>query len=131
FFMYWEDVDLCKRIKEAGFRLRYLAEPSAIHNWGKSTEQVPERMLGESYKSRMLYFDKHFPGWGGSMARWIALWELEVRRLLYALAARLLVNRSGALKDRASACAACREAVQAIEPQTAERSARSGTYALL
>lgn len=131
FFMYSEDVDLCKRIGEAGYRLRYLAEPSAIHNWGKSTEQVPERMLCESYKSRILYFDKHFPGWGGSMARWIALRELEIRRLLYRLAAWLLSQRGEALRNRASACAACLEAVRAIVPQTAERSARSGTHAFL
>lgn len=131
FFMYCEDMDLCKRIREAGCRVRYLAEPSAIHGWGKSTEQVPERMLCESYKSRILYFDKHFPGWGGVVAIWTAVWELEVRRLLFALAARLPVNKRGALKDRASACAACLEAVRAIEPQTAERSARSGTHAFL
>lgn len=131
FFMYSEDMDLCKRIREAGCRVRYLAEPSAVHNWGKSTEQVPERMLCESYKSRILYFDKHFPGWGGVVAIWTAVWELEVRRLLFALAARLPVNKRGALKDRASACSACLEAVRAIEPQAAERSARSGTHALL
>jgi len=131
FFMYCEDMDLCKRIREAGYRLRYLAEQSAVHNWGKSTEQVPERMLCESYKSRILYFDKHFPGWGGSMARWIALRELEVRRLVFVLASRLLANRREALKDRASACVACREAVRAIEPQAAGRSARPGANALL
>jgi len=131
FFMYSEDVDLCKRIREAGYRLRYLAEPSAIHSWGKSAEQVPERMLCESYKSRILYFDKHFPVWGGSMARWIALRELEIRRLLYLLAARLPSQRGEALRDRASACTACRQAIRAFQPQSADRTPRSGGHALL
>ena len=131
FFMYCEDMDLCKRIQEAGYRLRYLAEPSAIHGWGKSAEQVPERMLCESYKSRILYFDKHFPLWGGSMARWIALRELEIRRLLYLLAARLSSQRGEALRDRASACTACRQAIRARQPQSADRTSRSGGHALL
>ena len=63
FFMYCEDMDLCKRIREAGYRLRYLPEPSAIHHWGKSTAQLPATMLREAYKSRVYYFQKHFPGW--------------------------------------------------------------------
>jgi hypothetical protein len=88
-------------------------------------------MLCESYKSRVLYFDKHFPGWGGVVAVWIAVWELEVRRLLFTLAAQLPMNKRGALKDRASACTSCLEAVRAIKPSTAERSARPGTHALL
>jgi len=85
FFMYCEDMDLCKRIRDAGYRVRYLAEPAAVHGWGKSTEQAPQRMLCESYKSRILYFDKHFPGWGGTMSRWLTVAELRLRQILFSL----------------------------------------------
>lgn len=107
FFMYSEDMDLCKRIGEAGYRLRYLAEPSAIHNWGKSTEQVPERMLCESYKSRILYFDKHFPGWGGSMARWIIKRELGFRTLVFALLAFVPSRHQSVFRQKAATSSAC------------------------
>ena len=126
FFMYSEDVDLCKRIREAGYRLRYLAEPSAIHSWGKSAEQVPERMLCESYKSRILYFDKHFPVWGGSMARWIALRELALRAGLFSLLARVASRRRQAWQDRAAASRRCRQSLRECFQQPGERVRWSG-----
>lgn len=107
FFMYSEDMDLCKRIREAGCRVRYLAEPSAVHNWGKSTEQVPERMLCESYKSRILYFDKHFPGWGGAVARWITKRELGFRFLIFSLLAFVPSRHQSVFRQKAVTSGAC------------------------
>jgi len=112
FFMYCEDMDLCKRIREAGYRLRYLPEPSAIHHWGKSTAQLPAVMLREAYKSRVYYFQKHFPGWGGSVARWMALRELEIRRLVFCLLAFVPSRRRPAFRDRAASSSACLQFVR-------------------
>ncbi|HEV8306505.1 MAG TPA: glycosyltransferase family 2 protein [Methylomirabilota bacterium] len=107
FFMYCEDMDLCKRIRDAGYRLRYLPGPSAIHHWGKSTAQSPAAMLQEAYRSRLRYFEKHFPGWRGRMAGRIVTAELRVRSLVFSLMACLPSRRQPWFRDRAAASAAC------------------------
>ena len=106
FFMYMEDVDLCARLGAAGFRLRYVPEAVAVHHWGASTARSPARMLRHAYLSRVAYFDKHFPGWGGGVAGALASLELAVRTVALGLGAWL--TGSAALGARAEASAACR-----------------------
>jgi GT2 family glycosyltransferase len=120
FFMYCEDMDLCKRIGDAGYRLRYLPDAAAIHHWGKSTAQLPSAMLWEAYRSRLYYFDKHFPGRGGAVARRLTVGELLVRRAAFTVLASLPSNHRGALRQRASASAACLQALRR-SPITAGR----------
>jgi len=111
FFMYMEDVDLCARLGAAGFRLRYVPTAVAVHHWGASTAGSPGRMLRHAYLSRVAYFDKHFPGWGGGVAGALVSLELAVRQATLGLAARL--TGSAPLAARAQASAACRVAVAA------------------
>ena len=111
FFMYMEDVDLCARLGEAGFRLRYLPDAVAVHHWGASTVKSPGLMLRHAYLSRVAYFDKHFPGWGGDVAGALAAVELAVRTTTLGVAARL--TGSAALDARARSSAACRAALAA------------------
>ena len=106
FFMYMEDVDLCARLGEAGFRLRYMPDAVAVHHWGASAARSAARMLREAYLSRVAYFDKHFPGWGGGVAGALASIELAVRAATLGVAAR--VTGSAALDARARASEACR-----------------------
>ena len=63
FFMYLEDVDLCWRLREKGWRTRY--EPSAriVHHIGRSTDQTPYRMILEHHRSLFRYAAKRSTGW--------------------------------------------------------------------
>lgn len=133
FFMYCEDMDLCKRIREAGYRLRYLPEPSAIHHWGKSTAQLPAAMLREAYKSRVYYFQKHFPGWGSSVAHWMALRELAMRRLFFCLLAWVPSRRQQSYRDQAAASSACSQFLRGSYLREGEHSLpfAAGAVALL
>jgi hypothetical protein len=63
-------------------------------------------MLHHAYASRIAYFDKHFPGWGGPVSRALTALELAVRAAVLGVAAR--VTRSRLLDVRARASAACR-----------------------
>lgn len=122
FFMYCEDMDLCKRIRDAGYRLRYLPDASAVHHWGKSTAQLPAAMLQESYRSQIHYFEKHFPGWGGAVARRLALRGLAIRRLVFSLIALVPSRHRQAFRDRAASSAACQQALRAVHPLPVQRS---------
>jgi GT2 family glycosyltransferase len=60
FFMYYEDVDLSYRAHLAGWNTLYLAEISVQHMGGGTTEQIKDRRLFYSLRSRVLYTGKHF-----------------------------------------------------------------------
>lgn len=62
FFVYLEDLDLSLRARQSGWKVHYLAEASAFHKGGGTSEQVKARRLFYSLRSRILYAFKHFPG---------------------------------------------------------------------
>ena len=60
FSLYMEEVDLCKRMKEAGWQIFYLPEAKFIHHAGGSTGQDWERSQSLYFQNVMRYFQKHF-----------------------------------------------------------------------
>lgn len=61
FFMYTEEVDLCYRIKKAGWKIWYLPKWSIIHYGGaSSTSEFP--ILSE-YKGIKIFYRKRMPSW--------------------------------------------------------------------
>ena len=59
YFMYGEDVDLCYRIKEAGWQIWYLPEAEIIHYGGGSSKSVSEKAVIYDRESVYTYFKKH------------------------------------------------------------------------
>jgi GT2 family glycosyltransferase len=59
FFMYCEEIDLCRRIKDAGSRIFCLPEAEIVHLVGQSTRQFRDRMFVALWRSRFLMFEKH------------------------------------------------------------------------
>ena len=61
--MYVEDVDLCWRLKRAGFDIRY--EPTAVvtHVQGVSTRTRPTAMLRAHHESLWRFAKKRLTGW--------------------------------------------------------------------
>jgi len=60
FPMFFNDVDLCKRIKDAGYTIWYLPEYGIHHLGGASIKQVKLKMTISSHISFFRYFEKHF-----------------------------------------------------------------------
>ena len=60
FFMYWEDADLCYRIKQKNWKIYCIPEAIVIHFEGKSSQkQKNSRMIIEFNKSAYRYYRKH------------------------------------------------------------------------
>jgi GT2 family glycosyltransferase len=59
YFMYSEEVDLCARLKHAGWPLYWLPSAEVIHYGGQSTQQIAEEMFLQLYRAKILYFRKH------------------------------------------------------------------------
>jgi len=69
FFLTMEDTcDLCRRIRERGFRVVYAARTQITHLTGRSGAQVPFLATLESYKGSIYYFRKFNGVWGGYVA---------------------------------------------------------------
>ena len=51
YFMYAEDVDLCWRLQQAGWRVAYEPAGRVVHHGGVSTDQAPYRMIFEHHWS--------------------------------------------------------------------------------
>jgi GT2 family glycosyltransferase len=60
FYMYCEDVDLCYRAHEFGWRVVYYPEAVIYHIIGRSTNKVPTRMTYAFHRSMYRFYKKHY-----------------------------------------------------------------------
>jgi N-acetylglucosaminyl-diphospho-decaprenol L-rhamnosyltransferase len=59
FFVYSDEVDFCKRLRDAGWRTLYVPAAAAVHHEQLSTGPVPERRIVELSRNRDVYMRKH------------------------------------------------------------------------
>lgn len=60
FFIYTEEIDLCRRLQDHGWHLYWVPQSVIVHYGGASTTQVGRPMFVELYRSKVQYFRKHF-----------------------------------------------------------------------
>jgi len=96
YFMFSEEIDLCYRARQAGWKVMYLPSAQVIHWGGGSTGLTPERYL-MLYRSKVRYFAKHY----GTRQAKLLLGAMRVTAHLKVLACGLLrqTNRSRARAD--------------------------------
>ena len=59
FGIFFNDVDFCRRVKEAGYVNLYYPEAAVAHFVGGSTRKRRPRMIIESHRSMYRYFSKY------------------------------------------------------------------------
>lgn len=59
FFLYYEEIDLARRLRDEGFTWVFLNTVSAVHAVAASSSRSPLRPFYERYKSMCYYFHKH------------------------------------------------------------------------
>lgn len=89
FFMYGEDIDLCWRIRQAGYCNYYLPDVRITHFKGKSALQDEESSLRHFYRAMEIFASKHLhPGWhlpvkaAVTLIESVALISLRIKRLI-------------------------------------------------
>jgi GT2 family glycosyltransferase len=88
FFLYYEEVDLCRRVKAAGFPIFYWPDIVVTHLGGESSRQLDSHKLSGHasevvlwrMRSTFLYYRKHH-GWKARMALWLELSLFSLSRL--------------------------------------------------
>lgn len=79
FFVYSDEVDFCKRLRDAGWHTLYVPAARAIHHEQLSTGAVPERRIVELSRNRDRYMRKHHSAASAAIVRWLTAWTYGVR----------------------------------------------------
>ncbi|MBW2354286.1 MAG: glycosyltransferase [Deltaproteobacteria bacterium] len=78
FFMYWEDADWCRRMRQKGWRVVYFPRPAVTHFVGVSSERNLVRSVLEFHRSVYYLFEKHAEK-PHSLLKPIIFWALVYR----------------------------------------------------
>jgi N-acetylglucosaminyl-diphospho-decaprenol L-rhamnosyltransferase len=92
FQYYYEDVDLCHRVWDAGFKILFAPDVTITHLGGQSTkDRFPIAFELDKYRNRYRYFYKYFGEIGVCQCRLISLACIRLRQVGYRL---LSITRS-------------------------------------
>ena len=59
YFLYWEDADLCRRLRAEGYHVRYVPGATAIHKVGHSSRTAQAAAIRAFHASAYLYYTTH------------------------------------------------------------------------
>ena len=85
FFVYFEEVDLSLRARQAGWHSVYIADARAFHAGGGASRQVKANRLFYSLRSRLLYGFKHFTSFKAWLLVGVTLLIEPLTRVLFSL----------------------------------------------
>ena len=88
FPMFFNDVDLCYRLKQTGAQIYFLPQARVVHHVGASTRQVKGEMIVASHRGLEAFYRKHYRG---RVPYWLYFFVLSVNRL--AMIARVARQR--------------------------------------
>ncbi len=103
FPIFFNEVDLCFRLKQAGWKILYTPRPIVVHKVGRSTSQVKVRMIAESHDSLLRFYRKNYAGRISPIWMWVVVvlvctgkWaRVSVWHLRQLICFRTRVNESG------------------------------------
>lgn len=100
YFLYGEDIDLCFRIKQKGFKIMYVPEVKILHVKGvssgikkhsqeksRATQETRSLALGHFYKTMKIFYKKHYAKKYPFLLNWLVYlgidtkWWLAKRKL--------------------------------------------------
>ncbi len=85
FFMYSEELDWCRRIRNAGWRVTFAPQAEIVHYGGKSSEQVAPARHIYFQSSKVRYARKYHGSFVAEVLRlwllWQYLWQMAVEAL--------------------------------------------------
>ncbi len=79
FFMYCEDIDLCHRINEKGFKIYYTPTTQIIHYKGESTKKDKLDYVITFNRSLYIFFEKYYAPSSLFLFRWIVALGIFMR----------------------------------------------------
>jgi len=81
FFVYSDEVDFCRRLRDAGWSVWHVPAARAVHHEGLARGGVPERRIVEFSRNRDAYVRKHHGPAAALAVRVLTAWTYAVRAL--------------------------------------------------
>jgi N-acetylglucosaminyl-diphospho-decaprenol L-rhamnosyltransferase len=104
FFIYSEETDLCRRLRDAGWRTQYFPAVTVVHHESQFSSGIPERRINEMWRGRHRYWGKHHSRLGAGVAAACTGAQYALRGLLRRrerdFAARMRLHARDALRVR-------------------------------
>jgi GT2 family glycosyltransferase len=82
FFIYSEETDLARRLREAGWRTQYFPQVTVVHHESQFSVGIPERRINEMWRGRHRYWRKHHSTVGAGVAAFFTGAQYGARALL-------------------------------------------------
>lgn len=79
FFLYWEDADLCRRLRARRYEIRYVPAATVVHRVAQSSRTVRGLAIRAFHRSAYLYYTIHVAPRPWQPARWLAWIVLALR----------------------------------------------------
>lgn len=93
FFLYSEDIDLCRRVGKAGWGIHLLPESPVMHLGGRSMEAGCGRFSELRYRGEFLYFKKHCSPWSALLVPMVSIPPLMLTAVVAVLDGMILSSR--------------------------------------
>jgi GT2 family glycosyltransferase len=102
YFVYMDDIDLCQRLRDAGWHVWYYPDAEAVHIAGQSTKRQTGQVSREALRSFNRYFAHHHGRGAETVVRAVEAAGFALRALAY-LAASQVWRRERRLGEMARA----------------------------
>ncbi len=83
FYMYYEEVEWCWRIRKAGFNVYYVPDSRVVHHWMGSVKQVSKAMTTRMFQSALTYYQKTGTSFDVLAIRGVILMALTKYKVIY------------------------------------------------
>jgi GT2 family glycosyltransferase len=100
FFFYFEDVELCIRLRRAGWRVLLDQESRVVHRMGTSTKGLRLGAQIEQLRSRLRFYRKVFPPGRAALLSLSRVVRLAVNTAVWTLLAGLTIGLVSSVRDR-------------------------------
>ena len=81
YFLYWEDADLCRRLRHGGYHVRYVFGATAVHRVAHSSRRAQAAAIRAFHESAYLYYATHVAP-GGSHRQFGRRLRRRVKRII-------------------------------------------------
>jgi GT2 family glycosyltransferase len=81
FFLYYEDVDFCRRARARGWSVWYEPDVAVTHHWPLHTRTVPAPLRLVTRHALLTYARKHWPRWQAAALAGLVWVEAKVRSI--------------------------------------------------
>ncbi len=85
YYMYGEDLDMCYRAKQLGFKVWYYPKTTTIHYKGQSSKRAPKRSLYAFHDAMWIFYRKHLKSKYPTLFNWlvyIGIWARYYVKLI-------------------------------------------------